>query len=165
MMSVVSYSIIHLNDIKSAYQDANLTQQQIIFLERMLSVNPYIAINSQEESFKLIEGEIFAYPMPYREKELLLIASSVGKHSGAYWNTQINNPGSPWQPWFPNPNDPARPLALKKWVREDAKGAVAGAISGGFEGSVGGIGGVLVGAGVGALVGGVGSSVASVLFD
>lgn len=165
MMSVVSYSIIHLNEIKSVYQDATLNQQQIVFLERMLSVNPYIKIDEQNQRFRLIESEIFAYPMPYKEKELLLIASAVGKHSGEYWNTQFNDPASPWQVWFPDPNDPGTPLGKKKWATEDAKGAVAGAIGGAVGGLPGGPGGVLIGAGLGAVGGAIGSSLVSLIFD
>lgn len=165
MTSIVSYSIIHLNEIKSAYHEANLNERQIIFLERMLCVNPYVRLESQREFYRQVEGEIFAYPMSYKEKELLLIASSVGKHSSEYWENNYNNAKSPWQRWFPAANQTGTPLAKKSWPREDAKGAVAGAIGGAIAGSplLGGPGVVIGGIG-GAIGGGIGASVADVLF-
>ncbi len=165
-MAIVSFCIDHINDIQSVYASANLNQQQIVFLERMLTRNPYIKIDEQLNRFRLIEGEIFAYPMPYKEKEILLIASAVGKHSGEYWNTEFNSPGSKWKAFFPTPNDPGGPLAKKTWASEDAKGAVAGGIAGGIAGGVtGGLPGAGIGVVVGAIGGCIGESVASLIFD
>lgn len=131
----------------------------------MLCVNPFIKLEGQRERFRLIEGDIFSYPMSFKEKELLLIASAVGRHSGEYWFKQVNDPSSKWKPYFPTPNDPGGPLAEKKWPTEDAKGAVSGAIGGAIGGATTGPGGALVGGVLGAVGGSIGASVASALFD
>lgn len=163
--SIVGYSIVHLNDIQSVYKNSNLKEIQIVFLEKLLCINPYVKLENQYEEYRKIEYEIFAYPMPYKDKELLLIASAVGKHSAQYWTSIMNNPKSRWHKFLTSPNHPGYPLAKKTWTKEDAKGAVSGAINGGAAGIGGGIGGVLAGAAIGAVTGAVGSSVASALFD
>lgn len=161
---IVSYAINHLNDIKTVYKDANLNETQIILLEKILSVNPYVKLENQYENFRELEFEVFNYPMSYKDKEILLIGTAIGKHSALYWTEVVKNPKNAWHKWLPDPNQPRYPLSKKKWANEDAKGAVSGAIGGAAPGLVTG-GGVLVGALVGAVAGAIGSSVASALFD
>lgn len=151
--------------LRGVYKDGELTETQIIFLEKIISVNPYMKLENQYEDFRQMEAEIFAYPMTSKEKDILLLATAIGKHSALYWNDVINNSKHPWHKWLPKPDQPRYLLAKKKWTKEDAKGAVAGAIGGGVSGIPGGVGGVLLGATLGAVGGAIGASAASALFD
>ena len=157
MRKIASMAIINLNDIKTLYTEANLNQQQIVLLEKLLCINPYIKIDGQEERYKQLEAEVFAYPISFKEKEPLLMASAVGKYSGKYWNTAYSDVSSPWQHWFPRIDDPRTPLGRKKWADEDAKGAVVTFLSTVLIGGV-----VTI---VTVTVGSIAASVASLLFD
>ena len=155
---LVSYGINHLSDLKPVYEEAKLSQEQIVFLERMVSVDPYMRLENQYDFFRSIEGEILSYPMTYGQKEILLVASAIGRYSSQYWNTQFENPDlSPWRTFLPNPDQPGTALKKKGIGKEDGKGAVAGGIAGSplFGGP-----GILIGA----LGGAIGASVAALIF-
>lgn len=163
---IISYSVNNLNNIQTVYKDGQLNDRQIFLLEKIVSVNnAYLKLEEQYESFCQMEFEVFSDPMPYKEKEILLIATAVGKHSAKYWTEVINNPKHAWNKWLPNVHQPRYLLGKEKWPKEDAKGAVSGAIGGAVGGISGGIGGVVLGATLGAVGGGIGASVASAIFD
>lgn len=155
---VVTYGINHLSDLKPVYEENKFSQEQIVFLERIVSVDPYMRLENQYDFFRSIEGEILSYPMSYGQKEILLVATAVGRYSSQYWNTQFENPdASPWRTFLPSPDRSGTALKKKGIAKEDGKGAVAGGIAGSpiFGGP-----GILIGA----LGGGLGASVAALIF-
>lgn len=76
--------------------------------------------------------------------EVLLAATSVARHSHAYWNHQLSlGSASPW-PGFDDPSSVARELPAH--IEADIQGAIGGAAVGSMAGGVGAIPGALEGA-------------------
>lgn len=101
------------------------SRKQLEIIDILLNPNPTIS-NANLSDFYLNMGyEIMATSMPIEQMQPLLVCAAVGQYSSDYWNTQLNNPNSPWLPYLNN--GAAR---LPAWVKNDAAGALGGAIAG-----------------------------------
>lgn len=131
----------------------NLSYLQKRFYNEFLTVC-CINIEVITEFLVDLEKRILISELSEKEREILLIITSVGKSSSDYWNYQIKNFDlSPWKKFISNVEK--MKLKLPSWLVADAAGAAAGSLAGAGMGL--GVGSI-PGAVVGAVIGGVSAS-------
>lgn len=140
-------------------EETKISSEQVRILNEIINIPPSISNSDIKIYLEDIEFRILTSNITREEKSYPLLVTAVSKYSNLYWNEQVNNPESPWQPFFPsNPS-----VHLKQWLKADAQGAFEGGLAAGLYTWWTG-GGILVAAGAGALAGGIASSLGSVIF-
>lgn len=121
------------------------------------------------EKIACVEAEIYESSLSDEDKEVLLIAYAVGKHSLEFWVSIVIDEETEEEiilyggfgDWWKNKAMPYLSYMLEADFGGAAAGAIGGAIIGGAGGMIGGPAGGITGAITGAVVGGGGSAIVS----